>query len=340
MFEDGGIINELLIERLNYLIYVVLLLIGLHAMIAKNNLIKKLIGMSIFQTAIILFYVSIGVKEGATIPIYLPEHDPHGSHATHAEGNQSIEQNHGPVVLEAGLVKGYSNPLPHVLMLTAIVVGVATLGLALALCQRIYQGYGTIEEDELLAQIEKQETGVQPRVASKEATGKVVAVKKAAASKPKVSNTKAKSSAKPTPKKPTPKAKAKSVSSPSKASTQSASVKSKAKRAPTKSTTTSKAKPASKAKSTTSAKSVPEKSKAKRVPAQPKAASKAKPAPKAKSSAPTKSASAQAKTGTAKTKSPSKAKSVTKAKSTTKPKSSTTPKKSASVKAKPRTPKK
>ena len=335
MFEDGGIINELLIERLNYLIYVVLLLIGLHAMIAKNNLIKKLIGMSIFQTAIILFYVSIGVKEGATIPIYLPEHDPHGSHATHAEGNQSTEQEHGPVVLEAGLVKGYSNPLPHVLMLTAIVVGVATLGLALALCQRIYQGYGTIEEDELLAQIEKQETGVQPRVASKEATGKVVAVKKAAASKPKVSNTKAKSSAKPTPK-----SKAKSVSSPSKASTQSASVKSKAKRAPTKSTTTSKAKPASKAKSTTSAKSVPEKSKPKRVPAQPKAASKAKPAPKAKSSTPTKSVSAKAKTGTAKSKAPSKTKSVTKAKSTTKPKSSTTPKKSASVKAKPRTPKK
>ena len=339
MFEDGGIINELLIERLNYLIYVVLLLIGLHAMIAKNNLIKKLIGMSIFQTAIILFYVSIGVKEGATIPIYLPEHDPHGSHATHAEGNQSIEQNHGPVVLEAGLVKGYSNPLPHVLMLTAIVVGVATLGLALALCQRIYQGYGTIEEDELLAQIEKQETRVQSRVASKEATAKVVAVKKAAAAKPKVSNTKAKSSAKPTPKKQAPKAK--SVSSSSKASSrQSASVKSKAKRAPTKSTTTSKAKPASKAKSTTSAKSVPEKSKAKRVPAQPKAASKAKPAPKAKSSTPTKSASAQAKTGTAKSKAPSKTKSVTKAKSTTKPKSSTTPKKSAGVKAKPRTPKK
>ena len=340
MFEDGGIINELLIERLNYLIYVVLLLIGLHAMIAKNNLIKKLIGMSIFQTAIILFYVSIGVKEGATIPIYLPEHDPHGSHATHAEGNQSTEQEHGPVVLEAGLVKGYSNPLPHVLMLTAIVVGVATLGLALALCQRIYQGYGTIEEDELLAQIEKQETRVQPRVASKEATAKVVAVKKAAAAKPKVSNTKAKSSAKPTPKKPTPKSKAKSVSSPSKASTQSASVKSKAKRAPTKSTTTSKVKPASKAKSTTSAKSVPEKSKPKRVPAQSKAASKAKPAPKAKSSTPTKPVPAKAKTGTAKSKAPSKAKSVTKAKSTTKPKSSTTPKKSAGVKAKPRTPKK
>ena len=309
MFEDGGIINELFIERLNYLIYVVLLLIGLHAMIAKNNLIKKLIGMSIFQTAIILFYVSVGVKEGATIPIYLPEHDPHGSHATHAEGNQTTEQNHGPVVLEAGLVKGYSNPLPHVLMLTAIVVGVATLGLALALCQRIYQGYGTIEEDELLAQIEKQETRTQPRVVSKESKPKAVAVKKASTAKAKASNTKPKSSAKPTPKKPAPKSKAKSLSSTSKASSSpSASVKSKARRAVAKSTTTSKVKPVTKAKSSAPAKSASVKSKAKRAPAKPKTASKAKPA--------------------------------TKTKSTTNPKSSTTPKKSTSAKAKPSTPKK
>ena len=148
MFEDGSILNELFLERLNYLIYVVLLLIGLHAMIAKNNFIKKLIGMSIFQTAIILFYVSIGVKGGATIPIYLPEHDPHGAHA-HSVG--------GPEALTAEQVTSYANPLPHVLMLTAIVVGVATLGLALALCQKIYQGYGTMEEDELMAKLEKED---------------------------------------------------------------------------------------------------------------------------------------------------------------------------------------
>ena len=149
MFEDGAIfLNELFLERLNYLIYVVLLLIGLHAMIAKNNLIKKLIGMSVFQTAIILFYVSIGVKEDATIPIYLPEHDPHGEHA-HSAG--------GPEALSPKQVATYANPLPHVLMLTAIVVGVATLGLALAVCQRIYQGYGTIEEDELLVKLERED---------------------------------------------------------------------------------------------------------------------------------------------------------------------------------------
>ena len=148
MFEDGAILNELFLERLNYLIYVVLLLIGLHAMIAKNNLIKKLIGMSIFQTAIILFYVSIAVKKDATIPIYLPEHDPHGEHAHEAGGPES---------LRPGQVAGYANPLPHVLMLTAIVVGVATLGLALAVCQRIFQGYGTVEEDELLAKLERED---------------------------------------------------------------------------------------------------------------------------------------------------------------------------------------
>ena len=141
MFELGDLLNDLFLERLNYLIYVVLLMIGLHAMIAKNNLIKKLIGMSIFQTAIILFYVSIGVKTDATIPIYLPEQ------GTYAEG--------GPKALSAEQVAGYANPLPHVLMLTAIVVGVATLGLALALTQRIYQGYGTIEEDQLLVKLER-----------------------------------------------------------------------------------------------------------------------------------------------------------------------------------------
>ena len=160
MFEDGAIINELLIERLNYIIYVVLLLIGLHAMISKQNLIKKLIGMSIFQTAIILFYVSIAVKDNATIPIYKTEHDPHGDAAKAAvlDLNRSGEETkafYAPVMLKPEETQQYSNPLPHVLMLTAIVVGVATLGLALALCLRIQQGYGTVEEDELLVKIER-----------------------------------------------------------------------------------------------------------------------------------------------------------------------------------------
>jgi len=169
---EAGIVSELFFERLNYCIYVILLLIGLWAMLAKRNLIKKLIGMSVFQTAIILFYVSIAVKKEATIPIYLPEHDPHGAHHQASEDkNEShgSEHAHGPKVLDPKTIKGYANPLPHVLMLTAIVVGVATLGLALALTQRIYQGYGTIEEDELLEKLDRadERASLSPLVTSK-----------------------------------------------------------------------------------------------------------------------------------------------------------------------------
>lgn len=125
------------IANYNYWIYITLMMIGLYAMIAKNNLVKKIVGMNIFQTAIILFYVSIGAKRGATIPILEHAHDGHGhgvaSHMVHAVD--------------------YINPLPHVLMLTAIVVAVATLGVALALAIRVYNRYNTLEEDEILAQI-------------------------------------------------------------------------------------------------------------------------------------------------------------------------------------------
>jgi len=117
----------LIVAKYNYWLYVVLMMIGLYAMIAKNNLIKKLVGMNIFQTAIILFYVSIGYKRDATLPIIENVHGGHGS--VHA-----ID---------------YINPLPHVLMLTAIVVSVATFGVAMALAVRIYQRYQTLEEDEL-----------------------------------------------------------------------------------------------------------------------------------------------------------------------------------------------
>ena len=181
MFGEDGLLNELLVERFNYCVYVVLLLIGLYAMIAKNNLVKKLIGMSIFQTAIILFYVSIGVKEGGTIPIYTAEHDPHGHHAEHeahpeeANATEATDDNatasatsheedhghHAPRSLTDEETLGYANPIPHVLMLTAIVVGVATLGVALAVVQRIYRAYGTIEEDEVLAAVQAEALAVE-----------------------------------------------------------------------------------------------------------------------------------------------------------------------------------
>jgi multicomponent Na+:H+ antiporter subunit C len=126
-----------IVAKYNYWIYITLMMIGLYAMIAKNNLVKKIVGMSIFQTAIILFYVSIGAKRGGTIPIIEHAHGGHGAaaHAIHAVD--------------------YINPLPHVLMLTAIVVGVATLGVALALAIKVFNQYGTLEEDEILAQVKE-----------------------------------------------------------------------------------------------------------------------------------------------------------------------------------------
>lgn len=124
----------LIVSEYNYWTALILIMIGLYGMIAKTNLLKKVIGMSIFQSAIILFYISISYKKDAAIPII----DTHGA-PSHALIDPSL----------------YVNPLPHVLMLTAIVVGVATLGVALAVLQKIYRVHGTIEEDELLESIKE-----------------------------------------------------------------------------------------------------------------------------------------------------------------------------------------
>jgi multicomponent Na+:H+ antiporter subunit C len=119
------------VAKYNYWIYVVLMMIGFYAMIGKRNLVKKLLGMNIFQTAIIPFFVSMGAKRGGGIPILDKE------------------------AALAGAVKVAEvvNPLPHVLMLTAIVVSVSVTGVALAVMQRIYKEYGTLEEDEILDKI-------------------------------------------------------------------------------------------------------------------------------------------------------------------------------------------
>ena len=124
------ILNEI-VAKYNYWLYVILMMIGFYAMIGKRNLVKKLLGMNIFQTAIILFYVSMGVKRGGGIPI-VDKHEAllHGVNPAHID-----------------------NPLPHVLMLTAIVVSVSVTGVALAIMQRIYREYGTLEEDEILEKI-------------------------------------------------------------------------------------------------------------------------------------------------------------------------------------------
>lgn len=119
------------VAKYNYWLYVVLMMIGFYAMIGKRNLMKKLLGMNIFQTAIILLFVSSGVKRGGGIPI-LDKYE----------------------VLAQGVdVTTVVNPLPHVLMLTAIVVSVSVTGVALAILQRIYREYGTLEEDEILEKL-------------------------------------------------------------------------------------------------------------------------------------------------------------------------------------------
>jgi len=122
---------DFIISKYNYWIYIILMMIGFYAMIGKRNLVKKIIGMNLFQTAIILFFVSTAAKRGGTLPIIEHGHG-HGAHAIEATA--------------------YINPLPHVLMLTAIVVMVSTLGVALAIVIAIYRRHNTLEEDEILRQ--------------------------------------------------------------------------------------------------------------------------------------------------------------------------------------------
>ncbi|MDL1969380.1 MAG: cation:proton antiporter subunit C [Candidatus Desulfofervidaceae bacterium] len=122
---------DFIIGRYNYWIYIILMMMGFYGMMGKRNLMKKLIGMNIFQTAIILYFISTGSKKGGTVPI-LPEH---GHEVFHHMAINPAD---------------YINPLPHVLMLTAIVVGIATTGVALALIILIYREYETLEEDKIL----------------------------------------------------------------------------------------------------------------------------------------------------------------------------------------------
>ncbi|MCY3706465.1 MAG: cation:proton antiporter subunit C [Gammaproteobacteria bacterium] len=116
----------------NYWVVIFLMMVGFYALISRGNLVKKVVGLNLFQTSVIIFYVSTGKIVGGTAPIL-------------------IEDDHGAVEGAAEVL--YSNPLPHVLMLTAIVVGVATMAMALALVVRIKETYGTIEDDEIQEQV-------------------------------------------------------------------------------------------------------------------------------------------------------------------------------------------
>ncbi len=111
---------EQIIADANRWVAIFLMVGGLYVVIARGNMIKKLVGLAIFQTSVYLLYLSAGKILGGSPPI-----------------------------VAAG-VEVYSNPLPHVLILTAIVVGVATLALGLALVVRIHETYGSVEEDDIL----------------------------------------------------------------------------------------------------------------------------------------------------------------------------------------------
>ncbi len=117
---------EFIADHANYWLFILLMMTGFYIVVSRGNLVKKVVGLNIFQVSVFMFYISIGKVTGGTPPIL-------------------------PIDLQVDPDVVYSNPLPHVLILTAIVVGVATTSLALALIVRIREEYGTIEEDEILA---------------------------------------------------------------------------------------------------------------------------------------------------------------------------------------------
>lgn len=116
---------DLLVSHYNYWVVIFLMMVGFYILISRGNLIKKIVGLNVFQTSVFMLYISMGKVSGGTPPILVY---PYG------EGDDV-----------------FSNPLPHVLILTAIVVGIATTSVGLALAVRIKEAYGTIEEDEINA---------------------------------------------------------------------------------------------------------------------------------------------------------------------------------------------
>ena len=116
---------SILLTHWNYFLVIVLMMLGFYAVIARGNMVKKMVGLNIFQTSGFMLYISMGKVGEGTAPI---------------------------LTGEAGTV--YSNPLPHVLILTAIVVGVATTAVGYALIIRIQESFGSIEDDELIEMLD------------------------------------------------------------------------------------------------------------------------------------------------------------------------------------------
>lgn len=156
---------EFILERYNYWAIIILMMIGLYIAFQAGNMIKRLVGLSIFQTSVFLFYITLGKLAGGSAPILYGKDYPK-DYSSKGEGYEKApgavrdtypeprEEGFIDPLLPPGsggehLYEAYSNPLPHVLILTAIVVGVATLSVGLALVVRIREAYGTIENDEI-----------------------------------------------------------------------------------------------------------------------------------------------------------------------------------------------
>lgn len=141
---------EGLFSHFNYVVVIVLMMIGLHVVFASRNLIKKLVGLSLFQTSVFLFYITLAKIAGGQPPILEKDTTSktgYDNHSAFIEPVQVAASGDVYVLPGQGSEIIYSNPLPHVLILTAIVVGVATLAIGLALIVRIREVYGTIEMD-------------------------------------------------------------------------------------------------------------------------------------------------------------------------------------------------
>lgn len=132
-------------SQFNYVVVIILMMVGLYVVFASRNLIKKLVGLSVFQTSVFLLYITISKVSGGQPPILVNDHASSGevlvAVATKAAAAQVVHGSGHDVI--------YSNPLPHVLILTAIVVGVATLSIGLSLVVRIREVYGVIEDDKI-----------------------------------------------------------------------------------------------------------------------------------------------------------------------------------------------
>ena len=133
------------LDQYNYAVVIILMMTGLYVVFASRNLIKKLVGLSIFQTSVFLLYITIGKVSGGQPPIV----ESHGSDYGNLEIPLVASISEIDSVIQSSSEVLYSNPLPHVLILTAIVVGVATLAIGLSLVVRIREVYGTIEEDKI-----------------------------------------------------------------------------------------------------------------------------------------------------------------------------------------------